>query len=481
VLSKAFCSSGRLLGRREPQEENMPTITGTSGNDTLTGSFDSDSIYGLEGDDTIDGGESQDWLYGGEGNDTIFTGGSGSYLFPDYVRDGPGNDSVFGGFGQVAIFGSPGNDIYDGGNEGWSDFDEVFYSDALAGILIDLRLATGQVRSLASGDAARIGMDTLVNIEAVHGTDFSDTMYATGGAGNLVLHGAGGNDLIFGNTGHDIMFGGAGDDFIDGGNGIDNVDFGESASGVHVSLLITGPQDTGEGLDTILNVEGVSGTWFDDVLIGNDGDGYFFGGLGGNDQIFGGGGDDFIEVIEGTNLLDGGNGDDLIISAGGTDVINGGAGDDEIWAGYGALIRGGAGNDMLNGSNGLDTADYSDAIDLVTVSLLSHFAIEYVAPGLDEYYEDSLYDIENVIGGNFNDTLFGDDWHNHLEGGLGNDSLGGWHGDDVLIGGDGNDTLTGGMGEDVLTGGNGNDRFEDLSGDLSGDTITDFGLGAASS
>ena len=140
----------------------MPTITGTSGSDTLTGSHESDSIYGLEGDDIIDGGESQDWLYGGDGNDTISTGSSGDFLFPDYVRDGSGNDSVFGGFGQVYIFGSPGDDTYDGGNEGWSDYDEVSYSEALAGILVDLRLATGQVKSLAGRDAAGIGIDTLV-------------------------------------------------------------------------------------------------------------------------------------------------------------------------------------------------------------------------------------------------------------------------------------------------------------------------------
>jgi Ca2+-binding RTX toxin-like protein len=451
----------------------MPTITGTSGHDTLTGTWDNDTIYGLEGDDIIDGGDAADYLHGGDGNDTIFAGG-GTLDFPNFIWDGAGNDTVFGGADSDVIYGSAGNDSYDGGTGGSLEQDQVVYSTALAGIFVDMRLTTAQVRSLGDSDAAGIGVDSLVNVEAVYGSEFADTMYA----GTAGVYGAGGNDTLYGSTGHDVLSGGAGNDFIDGGEGYDTMAFTGATSGVTVSLAIAGPQDTGEGIDTIVNVEAIHGSEFDDVLIGNDDNNKFFGGMGGNDQIFGGGGRDLIEVYFGSSLIDGGDGDDWVNAGEGDDVINGGAGNDELWGGGGNnLFRGGAGNDQLEGWGGIDTADYSAAVGSLMVNLLSGVATEPVGPGSNDYYEDQLNQIENVIGGNFNDTLFGDDWHNRLEGGLGDDSLGGWFGDDVLIGGEGNDILAGELGDDILTGGGGNDRFQDSSGGLAGDTITDLGLG----
>ena len=56
--------------------------------------------------------------------------------------------------------------------------------------------------------------------------------------------------------------------------------------------------------------------------------------------------------------------------------------------------------------------------------------------------------IENVFGGDGNDTILGNALDNQLSGGRGNDSI---------LGGDGNDTITGGAGNDILDGGNGTD------------------------
>ena len=473
----------------------MPTITGTAGNDTLTGNSDSDTIDGLAGDDTIDGGAGHDFLNGGEGNDTIYGGPNGT-LFPDVIRDGPGDDTVFGGDDEDWVYGSLGNDSYDGGTGGWNDNDWVIYSDALAGILVDLRLTAEQVRSIGGADAAGIGIDTLTDIETVIGSEFADTMYAGTGVGNVRLHGAGGNDTLYGSADHNVLSGGSGNDFIDGGAGSDQADFAGATSGAHVSLLLTGAQDTGEGIDTILNVEGLSGSVFDDVLVGNDGSGTFFGGLGGNDQIFAGGGDDYIETISGTSLIDGGDGNDVIQAGWSDDVILGGAGNDLILGGDGNdRIDGGEGNDSLNGDegddllisgpgngrldggSGTDTADYSAAPTWVTVALLNNQALHGVSPSSDDYYTNELVGIENVTGGNFGDSLTGDWDDNRLDGGSGNDGLVGWWGNDVLMGGAGDDLLYGGADADVLTGGTGNDIFQDSAWDLSGDTITDFGVG----
>ena len=64
--------------------------------------------------------------------------------------------------------------------------------------------------------------------------------------------------------------------------------------------------------------------------------------------------------------------------------------------------------------------------------------------------EDTLYDIENVIGTAAADFITGNSADNRLAGGAGNDDLKGGGGNDTLISGLGNDTLTGGQGADTF-------------------------------
>ena len=47
---------------------------------------------------------------------------------------------------------------------------------------------------------------------------------------------------------------------------------------------------------------------------------------------------------------------------------------------------------------------------------------------------DTLVGIENVVGGNFNDSLLGDAGANSLTGGLGEDTWGGGNGNDSMTG-----------------------------------------------
>ena len=67
--------------------------------------------------------------------------------------------------------------------------------------------------------------------------------------------------------------------------------------------------------------------------------------------------------------------------------------------------------------------------------------------------------IENLIGSNYDDYLYGNEVGNKIEGGTGSDSIEGWDGADTLIGGAGNDTLFGGAGNDSIEGGEGNDTL----------------------
>lgn len=94
------------------------------------------------------------------------------------------------------------------------------------------------------------------------------------------------------------------------------------------------------------------------------------------------------------------------------------------------------GNDVLVGSTSLqDTVSYASA-NAVKVSLAIAGQQNTGGAGLD-----TLTNIENLIGGNFNDDLAGNFKKNVLNGGKGNDILRGGAGNDTMIGGLGNDTF----------------------------------------
>ena len=92
---------------------------------------------------------------------------------------------------------------------------------------------------------------------------------------------------------------------------------------------------------------------------------------------------------------------------------------------------------MLDGGVGIDTADYGDKTASVEVTLNGGSTANVKVNGV---VEDTIRNIENLIGGSGNDTLVGDVLANRLEGGAGNDLLKGGGGADVLDGGVGIDT-----------------------------------------
>src|SRR5262249_10719929 len=110
-------------------------------------------------------------------------------------------------------------------------------------------------------------------------------------------------------------------------------------------------------------------------------------------------------------------------------------------------LEGHGGADILNGSWGEDGASYWTSPAGVSICLLWHSASGGDAEG------DQLISIEDLDGTNFDDSLFGDDYANVLNGVSGNDVLLGFGGNDYLHGGSGNDTLNGGPGHDTIEGG----------------------------
>jgi len=174
----------------------------------------------------------------------------------------------------------------------------------------------------------------------INGTNGGDSLYGTAAAD--VINGLNGNDTLKG-------FGGA--DRLDGGAGIDTVFYGDSSAGVGINLATgRGVGGSAEG-DTLISVENVFGSNFNDTLTGTSGANQLHG-QDGNDVIKGGGGDDF---------LDGGNGNDILVSdIFGHSTLDGGAGDD--------TFKGSGAADVLIGGAGSDTVDFSHK-SFVTISL----------------------------------------------------------------------------------------------------------------
>ncbi|MBY0336295.1 MAG: FG-GAP-like repeat-containing protein [Acetobacteraceae bacterium] len=198
------------------------------------------------------------------------------------------------------------------------------------------------------------------------GTSLADTLRGTPDADRLF--GFGQNDRLFGNAGDDTIEGGVGNDAMDGGAGNDMAGYAGATAGVAVSLALATAQNTvGAGTDTLIGIESLLGSAFNDTLTGSAGDNTIEGGAG-NDaasyagaatgvtvslalalaQNTAGAGTDTLSNFE--RLL-GSAFNDTLTGNSGVNTLTGGAGND--------ALNGGAGNDNLLGGLGIDTAVFS--------------------------------------------------------------------------------------------------------------------------
>lgn len=155
---------------------------------------------------------------------------------------------------------------------------------------------------------------------ATEGTTGADVMNGTSGID--FLRGNAGDDTLNGLDGNDVLAGGAGADTIDGGNGIDTATYEDSPSGVTINLAAhtaSGGDATG---DTLISIENLVGSAFNDVLIG-DGSANTLDGGAGNDIIDGGAGNDIavMHVASNAATMTFNNGDLVFQSAQGTDTL----------------------------------------------------------------------------------------------------------------------------------------------------------------
>jgi Ca2+-binding RTX toxin-like protein len=213
------------------------------------------------------------------------------------------------------------------------------------------------------------------------------------------------------------------------------------------SGLFYAERSTADGVELVaLDLDG-------NLFLLGTGDGNEFNGSDENDLYMGLGGDD---------VMFGGEGDDHLVGGVGDDVVYGGSGDDIIVGGTGL------GDDTYLGGDGADTVVYTSATAGIYVDL-----DEGVARSLDQFNEendagignDTLVDIENIVGGNYGDEINGNEESNELFGGAGADILRGRGGDDILSGGPGSDQIYGGSGNDTIWGGGDYDILDGGEGD----------------
>jgi Ca2+-binding RTX toxin-like protein/uncharacterized membrane protein YgcG len=179
-------------------------------------------------------------------------------------------------------------------------------------------------------------VDTEANpsrFEVIIGSSGADVIYGHG-AESTTIHGQSGNDLLIGGTGDDSLYGESGTDILEGGladdllvggsppptppgpqleSPTDWISYYHAAGGVVVNIGETGRQDTaGAGNDTIIEIQNIVGSKFNDVLSGNSRANILLGDAG-NDILSGRADNDIfqsniINVVSDT--LDGGAGSD---------------------------------------------------------------------------------------------------------------------------------------------------------------------------
>ncbi len=315
-------------------------LSGGVGNDTLNGGTGNDNLIGGAGADNLDGGADIDQagynsataavradllvsasntgaaagdtytsienLRGSDFNDVLLGDNSANDIFGHIGNDRligrDGADRLFGGVGDDVLIGGVGGDVLNGG----PGSDTASYQFATMGVRADL-LAPGTNTGEAAGDS-------YVSIENLQGSSNGDVLLGDnnandvfGFAGNDRLLGRDGDDRLFGGTQDDVLIGGLGGDVLNGGAGVDTASYELATTDVRADLFFSG-QNMGEAAgDTYGDVESLTGSSSNDVLLGNGG-ANTLSSLDGNDRLFGRGGEDVVFGGIGADRVGGGFG-----------------------------------------------------------------------------------------------------------------------------------------------------------------------------
>ncbi len=249
--------------------------------------------------------------------------------YDDIIHVGGANLNNYGGWIEVRLgTGDDHVEIHPGlyqARVGWDQAGDGVYArmdDGTGtgnGIAVDINLSNGD----------QIGTDTFFGITYFRGSAFGDH-----------LVGDGSNNRLRGQ---------AGDDILDGGGGRDRIEHTSSPNGVHVDLgqnLVIDDGYDNPGTDTLIGIEDVHGSLWDDLLLGDSG----------------------------ANSINGRSGNDTINGRAGNDTLRGSGGDDTF------VFENGFGVDVVSDFN---VASANEIINLTLVTEITNYA-DLVANHLSE-------------------------------------------------------------------------------------------------
>lgn len=288
TISAANAAGSRIdLRRIYIADDDIASINGGNGADTIFGSKTYDYIFGGLGNDTINGFLGDDEIHGGGGLDDLMGGNGYDVLYGDAGNDvlngGAQDDILWGGAGDDILIASmgPGYDEYHGDNGIDTLVAEVGQKninfskiDGIETISWDgTRLAT--IQGGFGNEVLDLTSVNLVGIAAIKGGVGNDTI--TGSALGDVINGEVGTDTLSGGMGDDVLTGDADFDFLTGGLGNDV--FRDTAVGLNgdtitdftagdaiqiinakdFTKVVLSYTDDGSGLAGTLHVDGVGG------------------------------------------------------------------------------------------------------------------------------------------------------------------------------------------------------------------------------
>ncbi|MCB5274949.1 Leukotoxin [Arthrobacter sp. SO5] len=235
---------------------------GTSGDDRVAGGNDNDTFLGNEGNDVIEGNGGDDIALGGAGDDRI-TDLAGA----DVHKGGPGNDYINTGIGDDIIMGGDGQDFTNGGANDNETFAGEGNDFVQAGDGADAVFGDGGDDWIQGGS----GQDLLIGD---HGAPFFDDPAQTkpgndvfiGQVGENDYDAEGGDDVMTSNSAVDRYAGSAGFDWAthqyDTVAADDDMNINQNLVGVPLPIVVN--------RDRWQEVEGNSGSKFDDVIRGDN-------------------------------------------------------------------------------------------------------------------------------------------------------------------------------------------------------------------
>ena len=326
------------------------------------------------------------WAHLMSGNDIINgTAGDdrqglvGIDLGNDTYNMGAGDDHIYGGSGNDTINGDAGWDRLSFGETSWQDGASAFRG-------ANVNLATGVVLDPWGGT------DAITGIEEVQGSRFNDVI--TGNAARNEFIGLRGADTFRGGGEEDRLR--YDDDYWLGGNRGIIVDLETALVGGSIRGTI---RDGFGNIDTVFDIESVTGTRFNDVFVGSSASNVFFGGEGVDSYVGEGGVKDEVSLnvwfgdtqpgnirvdfrlASGQIINDGfGNTETMV----GIEAIDSGPGNDTLIGNASANeLRGDLGTDLMTGGGGNDTFEFLEGSGLGQGDRITDFLASGVAANID--------------------------------------------------------------------------------------------------